>query len=586
MANELVVSDRYNSTKYLVLRLLRESIRPYSGRIIFAVICMFIVAGTTALHAWLMQPVIDDVFLSKDASMLAIVSLGVLAVSVAKGLATYGQNFLMQCLGQRIIADLQLKLYGHLLHLDISLINNESSGQIISRFTNDINALRASITVVLTGVAKDSITLIFLVTLMFYQSPTLAIIAFTAFPVAIYPILRLGKRMRKIATNTQEELGGFTTRLDETFKGIRVIKAYGQENFETGRAAKSIDNIYKLFVKAARNQSAPSAIMETIGGVAIAAVVWYGGSQVIEGGTTAGQFVSFITAVLMAYKPAKSLSKLNTILQEGLAAARRLFVLLDTKPQIVDKKDAVILEKAGDINFKNVAFQYKQDKKVIKGISLNVPKGKKIALVGSSGGGKSTIMNLILRFYDVNDGAIEINGTDIRDMTMASLRANIAFVSQDIVLFDDSIAANISYGCPGVSHEDVVQAAKDAAADKFIEELPDGYNTMIGQNGFTLSGGQRQRISIARAMIKNAPVLLLDEATSALDPISEKRIQKALQKLMKGRTSIVIAHRLSTVINSDVIYVIKNGKIVESGTHGELLKKKTGEYSKLYKGLE
>lgn len=588
MKNQLIDPSAYNDGGYLIKRLLTRHIYQYWRRISIAVICMVIVAAATASFAWLMEFIVDDIFVNKDQTMLRIVSIGIFAVFCIKGIATYGQNYLMQCLGQRIIADLQTKLYRHLLHSDLALMTGESSGRTISRFTNDINILRASIVIITTGLANELITLILLVALMFHQSFTLSVITFTAFPVAIYPIMRLGKRMRKISNNVQEELGSFTSRLDETFKSARVIKAYRQEEFEIKRAGSTIENIYKLFKKAARNQSASSPLMETIGGLAIAAVIWYGGSQVVDGTTTSGKFVSFITAVIAAYKPAKSLSGMNTILQDGLAAARRLFILLDVKPEIKDKPDATELKisKQGcNISFENVKFSYSDDKPALQGISFDVPEGKTVALVGPSGGGKSTAMNMILRFYDVNDGKITIDGHDIRDLTIASLRDHIAFVSQDISLFDDSIAANIAYGKPGASIEEIKKAAKAAAADEFIAELPDKYNSMIGQNGLTLSGGQRQRISIARAMLKNSPILLLDEATSALDPISEKKIQKALEELMKGRTTIVIAHRLSTVEKADIIYVIKKGKIVESGKHESLIKKK-GEYSRLYKGLE
>jgi subfamily B ATP-binding cassette protein MsbA len=582
----LTENPDYESTSYLIKRLLGKYVRNYRDKLIVAVVCMLIVAGATAAMAWIMQPIIDDIFLNKDSSKLVIIAFGVFFIFGIKGFATYGQDYLMQCLGQRIITDMQCELYKHLINSDLSLITGESSGKIISRFTNDISRLRASTVIVTTGLAKELLTLIFLVGVMFYQSFTLAIIAFTAFPVAIYPIIRLGKKMRRISNKTQEQLGDFTVRLDETFKGARVIKAYRQEDFEINRANSSIERIYALFSRAARNQAATSPLMETIGGAAIAAVIAYGGSQVIDGAMTSGQFFSFITAVLAAYKPAKSLSGMNSILQEGLAAARRVFALLDIEPKIKDKPNAIVLK--GDsysICFEKVKFSYDDKKTALNNLSFEVPNGKTIALVGPSGGGKSTIMNLVLRFYDADDGVIKIEGVDIRDVSVASLRDSIAFVSQDITLFDDTIAANIAYGRPDASMEDIKKAAVDAAADEFICELPDGYNAMIGQSGMTLSGGQRQRISIARAMLKNAPILLLDEATSALDPISEKKIQIALERLMQGRTTIVIAHRLTTVENSDLIHVIKHGKVVESGAHKNLIMEK-GEYSKLYKGLE
>jgi subfamily B ATP-binding cassette protein MsbA len=588
MTNQVVATPNYNSSYYLIHRLFCNHIRPYLGRLLMAVTCMLTVAATTAAIAMIMQPVIDDIFLNKHGDKLVMISLSIAGLFFLKGVATYGQNFLIQCLGQRVITNMQVQLYKHLLESDLSQITGESSGKTISRFTNDINILRASTVIITTGIAREFLSLVFLVGVMFYQSATLALITFAAFPTAIYPIIRLGKTMRKISHKTQEGLGDLTARLDETVKGIRVIKAYKMEEFEINRAAGAIEKIYRLMVKAARNQSATAPIMEVIGGVAVASVVWYGGSQVIEGATTAGAFFSFLTAVLAAYKPAKTLSGMNTVLQEGLAAAKRLFIRLDVSAEINDKPDAVKLDLEGrnaEISFENVQFGYERDQMALANVSIVVPKGQTVALVGPSGGGKSTIMNLLLRFYDIDSGSIKIDGNDIRDITMSSLRDNIAFVSQSITLFDDTIAANIAYGRPDASDKEIKQAAIDAAADEFICDLPNGYDSVIGQDGMSLSGGQRQRISIARAMLKNSPILLLDEATSALDPISEKKIQKALERLMKGRTTIVIAHRLSTVENADLIYVIKKGKIAESGTHTTLINKH-GEYSKLYRGLE
>ena len=588
MANTTSKEDIHDSSSYLIKRLLSEYIYPYKKRIGLAIICMIIAAGATASFAWIMQSIIDDIFVNKDRSMLVMVSFGVLFIFLIKGLSSYGQSYLMQCLGQRIITDMQLNLYTHLLNSDLSLMTKESSGATISRFANDIGILRSSIVIITTGLAKELITLVLLVSLMFYQSVTLSLIALIVFPVAVYPIMRLGKRMRKISHNVQVQLGHFTARLDETFKSIRIIKAYQRENFELKRASDNIETIYGLFKKASRNQSVSSPVMEIIGGVAIATVIWYGGLQVISEVTTAGKFISFLTALTSAYKPAKTLSGMNTNLQDGLAAARRLFALLDIQPSIKDKANAIGLKLEGKgckISLKNVVFSYDDEKAALNGLSLDIPAGKTVALVGPSGGGKSTIMNLILRFYDPSEGTIEINEKDIKDIKLSSLRDHISFVSQDISLFDDSLAKNISYGKPNASFDEIRAAAKAAAADEFINELPQAYDSIIGENGFSLSGGQRQRISIARAILKNSPILLLDEATSALDPISEKKIQKALNKLIEGRTTIVIAHRLSTVENADIIYVLKHGKIVEQGTHLGLVQK-GGEYNRLYKGLE
>lgn len=588
MTEELIVEKDYNSSFYLIKRLFNEHMRPHVRNMGLAIICMILVALTTASLAYIIKHIINDIFIDKNKQMLLIISLGVFAIFVVKGAALFGQNYIMQCFGQRIIADMQMCLFKHLLSLDLAQIKGESSGKIISRFTNDINILRASVVILMTGLSRELLTLILLVGLMFLQSFNLAIITFIVFPVAIYPIIRLGKRMRKISNNTQESMGEFTQRLDETFRSSRVIKAYRQEEFEISRATDAVEKIYNLFKKAARNQSAASPIIETAGGIAIAVVLWYGGLQVIDEGADSGQFFSFIAAALMTYKPAKTLSSMNSNLQDGLAAASRLFTLLDTKPQITDKSDAkpITIDKNGaEIEFKDVKFSYTKDKPALKGLSLIAKPNETIALVGSSGGGKSTIMNLILRLYDADSGEISINGQNIKDFQMASLRDNISFVSQEISLFDDSVSANIAYGKPNASMQEIEEVAKAAAAHDFITELPNGYNTIIGQDGARLSGGQRQRISIARAMLRQSPILLLDEATSALDKISENKIQEALGKLMQGRTTIVIAHRLSTIENADQIYVIKHGKVVESGKHSTLIKK-DGEYKQLYKGIE
>lgn len=576
-------NNKYDNSKYLVKRLFSGHLRKHLPKLVIAIICMFIVASTTASQAYIMQHIIDDIFLNKNIQMLTIISVAVLIIFCLKGFAIFGQNFIMQTIGQRVITDMQMQLFKHLLSLDFKQVTQESSGKIISRFTNDINTLRTSITIILTGVARELLTMIFLVGVMFYQSWQLSLIVFVVFPVAIYPVIRLGKRMRKISNQTQMSMGDFTERLDETFRSSVVIKAYGQEKYEITRASKAVENIYNLFVKAARNQSAASPIIETVGGIAIASVIFYGGMQVIEGGTSSGKFFSFITAALLAYKPAKTLSSMNTNLQNGLAAAKRLFLLLDQKPLILDKENSLHLAneyKGFKIEFNNVEFSYNDQERALKGVSLIANPSETIALVGNSGGGKSTIMSLILRLYDIDNGSLKVNDIDIKDISIKSLRQNISYVSQNTNLFNDTIFANIAYGNEDVTLVQVAEAAKLAYAHDFIMKLPQGYDTIIGQDGSKLSGGQKQRISIARAILRNAPILLLDEATSALDKISENKIQLALKELVKGKTTIVIAHRLSTIENADRIYVFSHGEIIDSGTHESLI-----ESSNEYRGL-
>ena len=571
-----------NTTYALVKRLLKESVRPYLKWIGFALVGMVFVAGATAAMAWLMKPVINDVFVAKNKEFLLPISIAVLVTFAIKGFANYAQSVIMHYVGQRIITDTQHRLYGHLTRMDLSFFHQTPTGSLISRFTVDINMMRAAVSNALTGIGKDFLTLIFLVGVMFIQDRYLAVIAFVVFPVAILPIVKLGQRIRKVTVSTQEEIGQFTTLLEQTIQGARVVKAYRMEEYEKGRFRKIAERVFQLVFKSARIRSMASPIMETLGGVAVALVIFYGGFRVIEESMNPGAFFSFITALLLAYEPMKRLANLNASLQEGLASAQRLFGLLDTKPNIIDKPDAATLKiKGGNIVLNQVNFSYIPKHPVINGVSLSVPAGKLVALVGPSGAGKSTILNLIPRFYEVDSGIIKIDGIDVQDVTLDSLRRNIALVSQEIILFDDTVRANIAYGRPDASEKEITQAAKNAAAHDFIEAMSNGYDTYVGERGTKVSGGQRQRLAIARAMLKNAPILLLDEATSSLDAESEREVQAALMELMKGRTTLVIAHRLSTVIEADLIHVIDNGKLVESGNHPELLSK-NGTYARLY----
>ena len=571
-----------NTTYALVKRLLKESVRPYLKWIGLALVGMVFVAGATAASAWLMKPVINDVFVAKNKEFLLPISIAVLVTFAIKGLANYAQSVIMHYVGQRIITDTQHRLYAHLTRMDLGFFHQTPTGSLISRFTVDINMMRAAVSNALTGIGKDFLTLIFLVGVMFIQDLYLAVIAFVVFPVAILPIVKLGQRIRKVTVSTQEELGQFTTILEQSIQGARVVKAYGMEEYEKGRFHNIAERVFQLVFKSLRIRSMASPIMETLGGIAVALVIFYGGYRVIEDSMNPGAFFSFITALLLAYEPMKRLANLNTSLQEGLASAQRLFGLLDTKPNITDKPNATTLKiKGGNIVLNQVNFSYMPEHPVINGISLSVPAGKLVALVGPSGAGKSTILNLIPRFYEVDSGIIKIDGIDVRDATLDSLRGNIALVSQEIILFDDTVRANIAYGRPDASEKEITQAAKNAAAHEFIEAMSNGYDTYVGERGTKVSGGQRQRLAIARAMLKNAPILLLDEATSSLDTESEREVQAALMELMKGRTTLVIAHRLSTVIEADLIHVIDNGKLVESGNHPELLSK-NGTYARLY----
>lgn len=563
---------RPSSTRQLLARLVRDHVRPYVARLLLAVLCMTLAAGATAALAYLMEPVLDEIFIEKDRTLLIAVPAAVIALTLVKGAATYGQAVLIAFVGQRVIADLQSRIFAHILRFDLAFFQDTASGKLVSRLTNDVNLMRNAVANALTGMVKDSLTLLFLIGVMFEKDWKLALIACVVFPIAIYPIVRIGRRMRKISTAALSELGLFTARLNETFQGARHVKAYNRERFESARTDRLIESVFGLVFKSLRTRAAATPIMETLGGIFIALMILYGGWQVVGGALTPGAFFAFVTAMLLAYRPLKALANLNATLQEGLAASQRVFDILDTAPRIVEAPDARPLRiEGGAVSLDGVCFSYRRGAPALRDVTIEVPAGKTVALVGPSGAGKSTVLNLIPRFFDVDRGAVAIDGTDVRAATLESVRDAVALVSQETVLFDDTIRANIAYGQIGASDAEIATAARAAGAARFIAALPDGYDTLIGERGVKLSGGQRQRLSIARAMLKDAPVLLLDEATSALDTESERQVQEALAKLMRGRTTLVVAHRLSTVLDADRIHVLQGGRVAESGTHRSLL---------------
>jgi ATP-binding cassette, subfamily B, bacterial MsbA len=566
----------------LVWRLARDFMRPHVRRVLFAFLLMGLAAASTAGRAWLMEPVLDRIFVAREGSLLLLIAGGALALALVKGLADYGEAVLMTRVGQRVIADVQIALFARLMRADLAYFHAHPSGTLISRFTSDAALLRGAAANVLVGIGKDAVTVVFLVGVMFYQDWLLALVSFFVFPLAIRPIVAIGRRIRRVTANAQAEIGEFTTLLSQTFQGARHVKAYGMEQYEEQRAGGLIERLFALIDRGTRTRSRASPMMEALGGTAIAVVILYGGHQVISGARTPGALFSFITALLLAYQPLKSLANLNASLQEGLAAAQRIFEVLDVEPTIRDMAGARPLHIAGgEIRFDKVRFGYVPGAAAIDGLSLTIPAGHTVALVGPSGAGKSTMLNLIPRFFDIDSGRIAIDGQDVRGVTIASLRSAIALVAQEVSLFDDTVRANIAYGRFGASFDEVEEAARAAAADAFIRELPQGYDTMVGEHGVRLSGGQRQRIAIARAMLKNAPILLLDEATSALDNESERQVQRALNTLIRGRTTLVIAHRLSTIQGADLICVVDRGRIVETGRHSELLAR-GGLYARLY----
>ncbi len=558
--------------RQLARRLLKEHVSPYKG--LFALACFFMIvaAAATAALPYLLQPVFDRVFTAVDTRLLVIFCGAVFLSFFVKGAASYGESVVMTYVGQKIISDIQKRVFRHLMGSDLVFFHNIPSGELLSRFTNDVNMMRNAIASSLIGLGKDSFTLLFLIGVMFYRDFTLALIAFIIFPTAVVPIAKIGRKMRKVTDRAQTELGTFTTQLTQLFQAMRVVKSYSMEPAEATRVDTTIDKIFKLIYKTARVRSASHPVVETLGGIAIILVIAYGGWQVMHHSRTTGEFISFMGAMLLIYEPLKRLSNLNANVQEGLAGAARVFEILDTPALIVDPNQPVSLEKAqGHLIFDHVDFCYGENKKALSDLSFVVQPGQTVAFVGPSGAGKSTIINLIPRFYDVTGGRILIDNIDIRHLKLSELRHQIALVSQEVALFDRTIADNISYGNPGATLQQIQQAAQAAAATEFIFKLPYGFDTFVGENGVKLSGGQRQRLAIARAMLKNAPILLLDEATSALDTDSERQVQMALKTLMKGRTTLMVAHRLSTVVDADQIYVLDHGKIQEQGSHQVLL---------------
>lgn len=572
------------STLNLMKRLAKTYLVPYAGQIGLAVLFMAIAAIMTAGIAQLMQPILDDVFNGSKTSMILPVGLAVFTVFALRGLSTYFHTIIMNKVGQSIVADIQNDLFAHFMVLDLQFFHANPSGQLISRVINDVAVMRIAISDTLTGFGKSVLTLFFLIIVMFYQDWKLSLAAFVIFPFAAFFVATIGRRLRQVSKSIQEEMGSLSDRLSQIFHGVRQVQAYGMEEFERQRAGEAIERVKKLNIKSVRIGNLSTPVNEILVGTVIFGIILYGGYEAAEGRMTAGQLGAFLAAFSLAYEPMKKLARLNNTMQTGLGAAERVFKMIDLVPDIRETEAAKTLnDNSPNIAFKNVQFQYEEsDLKALDKIDFIALSGKVTALVGPSGGGKSTVMNLIPRFYDVQSGSVEIGGQDVRNLTLSSLRGHIALVSQDITIFDDTIGANIAYGRQGASQDEIIEAAKSAAAHDFISDMPEGYDTQVGEDGVKLSGGQRQRLSIARAILRDAPILLLDEATSALDNESEKLVQQALEKLEQGRTTIVIAHRLSTVQNADQIIVLDHGKIAEQGTHDELMTK-DGLYAQMYR---
>jgi len=549
--------------------------------LLMAMGCMLIMSAATSAAAYLIKPALDDVFINKNVRMLKMIPAAIIIVYFLRSVAMYGQDYLMSYVGQNIIRRLRNTLYNRIQDLPLSFFYKEKTGVLMSRVTNDVNIIKAMVSIAVTGSLRDCFTIVGLTFVIFYQIWELALIAFIVLPVSFYPIIIFGRKVRKVSTGCQEAMADMSAFLHETFAGNKIVKAFGMEPYEKKRFFEKTRRLLRLEMKEVKARAKSSPINLFLGGVGAAVVIWYGGSKVIAGDYTTGTFISFLAAVLLLYAPIKNLSKLNNAIQQGLAATDRVFDIIERESEIREQKNPVIVKPGPhSITFKNVFFKYEKEM-VLKDINVNAKAGEILALVGMSGGGKTSLVNLIPRFYDVSKGAILIDETDIRDCSISSLREQIAIVTQDPILFNDTIKNNIAYGNQNASNDEIERAAKAAYAYDFILSFPDKFDTTIGELGGRLSGGEKQRICIARALLKDAPILILDEATSSLDTESEMLVQKALENLMKGRTTFVIAHRLSTISYAHRIVVIVNGKIVEEGKHDELLAGH-GEFHKLY----
>lgn len=550
-------------------------------RLAVAVVCSAMVAAMTSVSAYLVKPAVEKIFEQKDSQMLVLIPVVIIAVYTIKGVAAYGSGYLLSYVGQDIIRRLRNRMYSHIQDLPLAFFQGEKTGDLMSRITNDVAVISSMFTSAITGSIRDGFTVIGLIAVTFFLIPKLAVFTFIVFPIAVYPIFYIGRKIRRVRLGVQESWADLSVFLHETFTGTKIVKAFNMEDHEKNRFAKKSRKIFRLEMKENKVREMSSPLMELLGGLGVGFIIWYGGRHVISGTYSFGVFMAFLTAVGLMYQPLKKISRLNNAIQRGLAAMDRIYDILERKSDIIETVSPVDIPSGSHrIAFENVSFKYDRDL-VLKNITLRVNTGEIIALVGMSGGGKTSLVNLIPRFYDPIEGQILIDEVDIRQISIAGLRSQIAIVTQEPILFNDTVRSNIAYGTPEASDQQIADAAKAAYAYEFIESFPDGFDTSIGELGGRLSGGQRQRICIARALLKDAPILILDEATSSLDSESEILVQKALENLMEGRTTFVIAHRLSTIGHADRIIVIVDGRIVEEGRHDQLLSLRQ-EYYKLY----
>ena len=566
--------------------------RPYRGRFAAALAAMLFYAAASASVVILIQPLMDGV-LPRQVEVgpwgvpitFRTWALAVLTLYAFKGLGAYFSTFLMTDIGQRVVRDLRNQLFSHILAQSAGFFSRRTSGQLMSRITNDVNQVQQAVSETVGDLLREGLTVIGYAAILFYFDYKLALVVVTGAPIVVYPLVRLGQRIRRTTRRSQEELEHLSHVTAEAFTGHRIVKAFGAESHEANRFRKAAERLYRTNLKVTSTVSILPPMMEFLGGAAVVALIWYGSEQIARGSMSEGDFMVFVVTAFLLYGPVKRLSRVNTSFQQALAAAERIFEMLDTHSEVREREGARTLGRLRQsIVFDRVSFEYEDGsgRYVLQDVSFTVGAGQAVAIVGLSGAGKTTLVNLIPRFYDVSSGAIRIDDVDVRDVSIKSLRANIGLVTQETVLFDDTIANNIAYGTPQASNEEMEEAARAAHAHEFIVRLPQGYATQIGERGQKLSGGQRQRIAIARALLKNSPILILDEATSSLDAESERLVQEALANLMRNRTAFVIAHRLSTVRRADTIIALENGRVAEIGRHDELLARPDGVYAKLY----
>lgn len=570
------------SNKEIFHRLI-EILRPYRTKLLISMIAMIFVALFTGAQTYMVKDLLDKIFIEKNAIYLYSLTFVVIIVFALKGVFYYTYNYFLEQVGLSVIRDFRAKVFAHIHIQPLSFFHAYPTGTLISRVISDVTLMQTAVSSCLVGILRDFFSVVVLLGVVFYLNWKLALFCFAVVPFATFPIIKFGKIFRKLSTRAQEETAHVSNMLYETITGNRIVKAFNRETYEINRYNTQLNTLFKVTVQDAKYRCLQHPLMEFIGGVAISLFIWFGGKLVISGSMTPGEFFALMTSLIVAYDPIKRIGKVNSAIQQGMAAATRVFVILDKEPEIANRPGSISMPPfRSAITFRNVQFRYDDEALALADINLDVPVGQNLAIVGHSGGGKTTLTNLIPRFLDVSGGSISIDGTDIRDVTLTSLRDQIAMVTQQTILFNDTVRSNIAYGRLEASEKEIEQAAEAAHALDFIKALlPKGFDTIIGEGGARLSGGERQRISIARALLKNAPILILDEATSALDTESEREVQGALDNLMKNRTTFVIAHRLSTIKNADRIIVVKHGRIVEDGHHDSLLALH-GEYELLY----